>query len=582
MPPPERFAGGAALQKELQSFVSFLAFQKTCFRNGTAMSQLVQQEAVAKEYFGNPDDADSVGLCAQLVEGTGIFAHLFDVEEKIQTADLLTASNNPRKASTSFTLKPHLHLIPNTKIIVSNHPRDINLALLHSSTLGGSNVIKAKALVTRAQEHIKNCKKALSVVTHARSPYKPYVTTGNLPSGMTLNDYYLFVRKKMFVLTDAAACISTRKKVNVQKGKCPALPALTAHVDSTVALTMKKSTTQSIDAGDPLALLAADEDGASATRGASFKSCNPKNTSATTSNNGHRELENSNPVAHDDVEVDDDPEGDKMPEDWTFPGFISFALLGPIVPPCMLPYRSEIMMPTLPPTIPGNTTNGRAVMRKERLVPKSCKNGVATSSSKEPAVSLQQKIMVAGIAQSQMLMEQRQKNRATDRAISFYQKKVTAQRMLLDQLKYMISVTPPDAPDRSELLGQLRVMNAALTNAVTECLNAEEAMLKEDVENDSKVVGGHHSKNFIDLTIATLLGGTAAEEDNCEIIAVTQERDSSVTASASVVSSNKKRRRKVNPPIQGWTMTHPAERLTEDVSPLSFENNSPKEDDGSH
>jgi hypothetical protein len=134
------------------------------------------------------------------------------------------------------------------------------------------------------------------------------------------------------------------------------------------------------------------------------------------------------------------------------------------------------MMPTLPPTIPGNTWQYHqwtSCDAKGKACPQ-VKNSVATSPSNEPAVSLQQKIMVAGIAQSQMLMEQRQKNRATDRAISFYQKKVTAQRMLLDQLKYMISVTPPDAPDRSELLGQLRVMNAALTNAVTECLNAEE------------------------------------------------------------------------------------------------------------
>jgi hypothetical protein len=42
--------------------------------------------------------------------------------------------------------------------------------------------------------------------------------------------------------------------------------------------------------------------------------------------------------------------------------------------------------------------------------------------------------MVAGIAQSQMLMEQRQKNRANNWTIPFHQKKVAAQRMLLDQL----------------------------------------------------------------------------------------------------------------------------------------------------
>ncbi len=86
-------------------------------------------------------------------------------------------------------------------------------------------------LVTRAQEHIKNCKKALSVVTHARSPYKPYVTTGNLSSGMTLSDYYMFVWKKMYVLTGAADA-AKRKKENKQKGKGPALPALKATVDS--------------------------------------------------------------------------------------------------------------------------------------------------------------------------------------------------------------------------------------------------------------------------------------------------------------------------------------------------------------
>lgn len=577
------------LHKELQGFVSFIAFQTKCFRNGTAMSQASQYDAVAKQYFGIPDDEDSVGLCKQLVEGAGIFAHLFDVEERIQTDPQGAAKNC--KAAKTLVLKPHLHLMPNTKIIVSDHARDINLSLLHSSTLaGGSNAIKAKALVTRAQEHIKNCKKALSVVTHARSPYKPYVTTGNLPSGMTLSDYYMFVRKKMYVLTGAADA-AKRKKENEQKGKGPALPALTATVDSVGNLPTMKSTSssRSIDASDTLAL-ADDADGASATTGASFKSGNPNST---TSNDG-RELNNSNPASRRLEVLDaDDSEGDNMPVDWTFPGFIAFALLGPIVHPCLLPYRSEIVMPTLPPTVPGDTTNGRAAMRREKLVSKSLsttkKSRVAAASpSKASAeVSLQQKIMVAGIAQSQMLMEQRQKNRENDQKIAFYQKKVAGQRLLLDQLKYMISVTPAEAPDRSELLGQLRVMNTSLTNAVTECLNAEEAMLKDDAENDAKVVGGNSTKFFIDLTIATVLGTAAEEEDTCEVIAVTQDKDSAVTASASSVSSSKKR--KANPcgstPISSnktrKKANPPADRLTEDISPLSFEEDSPNEDDGS-
>ena len=117
------------LHKELQGFVSFIAFQTKCFRNGTAMSQAPQYDAVDKHYFGIPDDEDSVGLCKQLVEGAGIFAHLFDVEERIQR-DPQGATKNCKAAKT-LILKPHLHLMPNTKIIVSDHARDINLSLLH-------------------------------------------------------------------------------------------------------------------------------------------------------------------------------------------------------------------------------------------------------------------------------------------------------------------------------------------------------------------------------------------------------------------------------------------------------------------
>ena len=81
----DRFVVGATLNKELQGFVSFIAYQKTIMHNGTAMNQMAQQGALSKEYFGNPDDDDSVGLCQQLIESVGLFSHLFDREEKIQT-----------------------------------------------------------------------------------------------------------------------------------------------------------------------------------------------------------------------------------------------------------------------------------------------------------------------------------------------------------------------------------------------------------------------------------------------------------------------------------------------------------------
>jgi hypothetical protein len=45
---------------------------------------------------------------------------------------------------------------------------------------------------------LKNCKKALSVVAAPHSPYKDYIGTGNLPSGMAFEDYLMFVRRVMF------------------------------------------------------------------------------------------------------------------------------------------------------------------------------------------------------------------------------------------------------------------------------------------------------------------------------------------------------------------------------------------------
>jgi hypothetical protein len=80
-----KFPGGTVLQKELQGFASFVSFQNACFRNGTAMTKITQEKVVAEQYFGNPDDPpDSVGLSQQLVEGTGLFANLYDTDETSQ------------------------------------------------------------------------------------------------------------------------------------------------------------------------------------------------------------------------------------------------------------------------------------------------------------------------------------------------------------------------------------------------------------------------------------------------------------------------------------------------------------------
>jgi hypothetical protein len=205
--PPLKFLGGASLQKELQGFASFVSFQNACFRNGTAMTKLTQERLIADQYFGIHGDPDSVGLSQQLVDGTGLFAYMYDAADIAQqTSSQQTAvsggKNRNQIATRTLVLKPFLHWIPDTSIFVGSQPHHINLTLLQSNSmlLNKFTPIKGRSLLSRAQEHIKNGKKALSVVLNKRSPYKSYATTGNLPSGMTMDDYYVHVRKRMFVM----------------------------------------------------------------------------------------------------------------------------------------------------------------------------------------------------------------------------------------------------------------------------------------------------------------------------------------------------------------------------------------------
>lgn len=57
-----------------------------------------------------------------------------------------------------------------------------------------------RTILCRAQDHLKNGKKALAIVLASDSPYKAYASNGTLPSGMSLQDYYMYIRRKMYTL----------------------------------------------------------------------------------------------------------------------------------------------------------------------------------------------------------------------------------------------------------------------------------------------------------------------------------------------------------------------------------------------
>jgi hypothetical protein len=125
---------------------------------------------------------------------------------------------------------------------------------------------------------------------------------------------------------------------------------------------------------------------------------------------------------------------------------------------------------------------------------------VSTSAilpNQQLSVSMQQKIMIAGIAKSKMLIEQRQQ---------FNTKKVAAQRMQINELKFMISITSIDDPKLNLQIQNLKVMNKVLKIAVADLSSAEEEIVAMDLEASTK---NKVASNFIDLTIARVLGGNA-------------------------------------------------------------------------
>ena len=173
-----------------------------------------------------------------------------------------------------------------------------------------------------------------------------------------------------------------------------------------------------------------------------------------------------------------------MPDAWMFPGFIIFALLGPIVPPEMTNYRLELLMTSTPDTTVGaeldadgrqkrRKTKGRASTRNAVTLEHLGANSTGTGSRRSAVIhetsgrerrelSLNQQISLAGIAQSKVMIDHREQSKISDRIIAMNRKKVGGQKLLLDEHKYLISKTPDNDPQLPLYLQELRAMNKAL------------------------------------------------------------------------------------------------------------------------
>jgi hypothetical protein len=175
------FIGGAFVHKELQGFAAFVAYQ-WCHHSGGSVTKTILEASIAEQYFGNSSDSDSIGLAEQLVEGMGIFSGLYHQSGSFERHDHTTHPLlSPTTARSTLVMKPSLHCLGGHITIPVGGINGISLPLLLQSKLNTSasnpdDYIKPRTLFTRAQEVVKNGKKALACVMAPDSPYKDFLT----------------------------------------------------------------------------------------------------------------------------------------------------------------------------------------------------------------------------------------------------------------------------------------------------------------------------------------------------------------------------------------------------------------------
>ena len=107
---------------------------------------------------------------------------------------------------------------------------------------------------------------------------------------------------------------------------------------------------------------------------------------------------------------------------------------------------------------------------------------------------------------------------------------------MVNEIKFMINNTPANDPEHITLMNELKTLNRALNEAVTNLIAAEEEIVNGDVSIARKTKAAN---TFIDLTIESVLGGEAASEQNKGIVR-NDDSDKTATAPATPLSSNKR------------------------------------------
>lgn len=271
--------------KELQRTAAFRAYNDA-FALGDSMEETHLKVFLKARFFGNQSDPDSIGYAEQLVKGLGVYGPIYEDQEDFA------------KGNVRLRMKRMFHCLP--KDIVCSSKRDdsgINMAVLTSTGLNNRSHLQPRALWRHAKLVETNGRKAMALVK--TSEY----ATGSLPSGKTYDDYLLFLREGMWALKPQTSKVGggEEEKDDDEEEK-------------------DDDDTDSIDDDD-----SDDGSDASAESGVNQHS-KAKNPHPPTNTNNPSNGSSKEPSK-------EEPSVKPMKQSWFFPGFLSFALWGPIRPP---------------------------------------------------------------------------------------------------------------------------------------------------------------------------------------------------------------------------------------------------------
>ncbi len=477
------------MHKELQGFAAFVAYQG-CHHSGGSATKTILEASIAEQYFGNSSDSDSIGLAEQLVGGMGIFSGLYHQSGSFEYSTPVRHDHHtthpllsPTAARSSLVMKPTLHCLGGHITIPVGGINGISLPLLlqsklNTSALNPDDYIMPRTLFSRAQEVVKNGKKALACVMAPDSPYKDYIKMGNLPSGMNHDDNLQFVREKMYF-----ALNPLKQYVNVCE---TTTSSTTADADNAAPPAPPVDTTGSVAPG--VVGVHADN--------------------------------------HDD-NVSKVADAAKM---FTFPGYNVFTLMGPIVEDFdMLSHRSDLLMTSTP--MFNSTTEkklaGRSRARQQkqeakrkrhhlsdnngeedednssRLSTRTTTTGSTEYSQRASSVATDgERLQAAGIAQSRLAYKGKTKAKLNARIVAMHLKKVTGKQTIIQEQKFLIEATALDDPSRQLYLMELRKLNQELARAIEDLAFAEEQIIDDEVAEASNL---NNVDLLIDATISSIL-----------------------------------------------------------------------------